>query len=68
MMLNFIVYSNFDTETIENFIKAGFFDHDDDDDATKIVNYYLHERSDLEDPVVLAEILNDIYFQCGVEE
>ena len=59
-----------DVDTLSSIVRAGFLDHDDDDDANKIIQQYLLAGSIDEANAfdVLPEILNDVYFQCGNRE
>jgi len=64
--LTFLFHTDLGFESLRDMISYGFVDHDDDDDAKKIIHRYaIHDEKENHSTNVLSEIVNDIYFQCG---
>lgn len=64
--LPFMFYESTDEATFHAMVKGAFPDLDDDDDAMKIIEMYSRDEN-ITQIDRIADILNDAYFQHGVE-
>lgn len=64
--LTFMFYENNDDAGFRAMVGTSFMDNDDDDDAAKLIELYAKDEH--HSPTEkLADIMNDAYFQHGVE-